>query len=163
MSTTPPRLIILIRHAEKPSDKTDPHLSAEGRRRADMLADELPELYKDEDAISVIVAAALSKDSNRCVETVTPLAEKLRLQIITQFSDKQHAELATALLGGAYAGKTVLVCWHHEKMQKLAHNLGVKDAPDALSDDVFDRLWEIRSGAGGAASLIEKQQPPVAP
>jgi broad specificity phosphatase PhoE len=161
MSKTTPRLIILIRHAEKPPGDVDPDLSADGRRRAAMLAEELPKLYTGDDKISVIVAAKRSPNSNRSVETVEPIAKALGLAIDTRFKDEQHAELAAELLGGSYAGKTILVCWHHEKMEKLARNLGIADAPKALKDDVFDRLWEIRYGDDGGATLTEKQQPLV--
>jgi phosphohistidine phosphatase SixA len=157
-NAAPPRLIILIRHAEKPDDKSDPHLSPAGRLRAAMLADQIPQLYP---ALSVIVAAAQSDNSNRCFETVEPLAKKLRLEIVTRFKDKHPEELAAALLDGSYAGKTILVCWHHEEMRDVAQDLRVGDAPKALKDDVFDRLWEILYGADGSASLVEKQQPPV--
>ena len=51
-----------------------------------------------------------------------------------------------------YAGKTVLIAWHHGTIPDLAKALGVKDPPQKWQDEVFDRVWEI-TYSNGTASL----------
>ena len=63
-----PEAILLNRHAEKPADEADVHLSPQGKKRADAL----PDLFKKSDArpdpfpaSDFIIAAKPSKRSNR--------------------------------------------------------------------------------------------------
>src|SRR5579862_5355950 len=86
-----PQQILIIRHAEKTGDKDDIHLSKAGQERAEVLyklfeaSKERPEPFPTPD---FIFAASKSKDSNRPIETVTPLAKKLKLTIIDTFDSK---------------------------------------------------------------------------
>ena len=90
-----------------------------------------------------LFAAMASKSSNRPVETITPLATALGQTIDASFDDDAYQSLADAITSKAYAGKTVLVCWHHGKMADLAQSLGVSPKPKKPSGTVFDRLWLI--------------------
>ena len=90
-----PQLILIIRHAEKTGDKADIHLSKKGVERADALSmifeksKERPDPFPTPD---VIFAASPSKDSNRPIETVTPLAKKLKkLTIGDKYTSKVTA------------------------------------------------------------------------
>jgi hypothetical protein len=49
-----------------------------------------------------------------------------------------------------YAGKTVLIAWHHGKLPALAKALGAKDVPEKWDDGVFNRVWEITYEKGVA-------------
>ena len=65
---------LLMRHAEKPEEPSDPHLSPEGEDRAKRLATWVPrQLGGPPD---FIFAAANSEESDRPVETVTPLLKQ---------------------------------------------------------------------------------------
>ncbi len=153
-----PRIILIIRHAEKPADaKTskDPDLSERGLERAKALAKVILEEFPKPD---FLFAAKASKHSNRPVETITPLAEALHEPIESPFEDKDYKQLAEALLGKPeYAGKVILIAWHHEKIPHLAEALGVKHAPKEWDGKVYDRVWEI-SYEGHKAKLRDLPQ-----
>ncbi len=42
-----------------------------------------------------------------------------------------------------YAGKVVLIAWHHGKIPQLARALGARDVPEKWNPNVFDRVWEL--------------------
>src|SRR3984957_11743875 len=81
-----PAMIFIIRHAEKPMDEKDPHLTPQGYKRAQALpslflitpgSSKLPRLPR----ANVLFAADTAKHSNRPMETITPLAATLHLKI----------------------------------------------------------------------------------
>lgn len=158
-----PKTILLIRHAEKPADDTDVHLSPEGKKRADAL----PDLFKKTDARpdpfptpEVIFATRPTKHSNRPVETVAPLAKVLKRDVNAAYADDDYPKLAEELsTKPTYAGKTVLVCWHHGNLPELAAALGATDVPQKWKDGAFDRVWVVTfDDAGKARPLVKRHQ-----
>jgi hypothetical protein len=148
----PPSKILILRHAEKPgapgedqpSDGCD--LSTRGFARAAALAYILPDRFGPSD---FLVAAAESKHSNRPIETITPLAQRLSLPIESNHPDGDYQGLADALLShDKYAGRTVVVCWHHGKIPDLAAAMGVSDPPQPWPAVAFDRVWAITFSGG---------------
>jgi broad specificity phosphatase PhoE len=136
-----PRIVLIIRHAEKPDDKSDPDLSPRGFERAGALAKAIPDHFPRPD---YLFATKRSKGSNRPVETITPLSKALQEPIETTFADDDFAQLAHEVLTHPkFDGKTVLIAWHHQKIPDLAKALGVQNAPDKWNPDVFDRVWQI--------------------
>ena len=140
----PPTTILLIRHAEKLTDgRLD--LSPTGFKRASLL----PNLFvpagvrPDLPTPQFIFATHQSPHSNRPVETVTPLATALNLPIDNTILNEDYATLATTLLGGKYAGKVVLVSWHHGTLPQLATALGAQPPYTPWPDTQFDRIWRI--------------------
>lgn len=137
----PPATILLIRHAEKLTDgRLD--LSPVGFKRASLL----PGLFGkrgDLPVPQVIFATHQSKHSNRPVETVTPLAESLHLTIDSRIANEDYAALASELLSGKYAGKVVLVAWHHGTLPALVTALGAQPPYEPWPDQQFDRVWRI--------------------
>ena len=110
-----------------------------------------------------LIATKASDKSNRPVETITPLAAALHLTIDSKYADTKDdvEQLATVLrTNPVYAGKTVLICWHHGKIPKLAQHLGVsKDkTPDPWPPDVFDWVWRIDYEKGKAKLTILPQK-----
>lgn len=154
-----PAQIILIRHAEKPADVSNPHLSPAGAQRAKKLVGFLttdPQMTKFGLPVAVF-ATHVTKDYNgqRTQETMAPLAAALKLQVQTPFLGKDYAALAKMILANpAYAGKTVVICWNHEVIPELAAALGVTPQPPKWKASVFDRVYLI-SYAGGKATLTE--------
>jgi hypothetical protein len=149
----PPATILLIRHAEKLTDgRID--LSPTGFERARLLptrfspAGARPDLPTPQ----VLFATHLSEHSNRPVQTVTPLATALHLPIDDSFSNDEYPALAAALLSGKYAGKVVLVVWHHGKIPQLASALGATPPYTPWPDTQYDRIWRI-DYANGKATL----------
>jgi hypothetical protein len=96
-----------------------------------------------------LFATRKSGTSDRPIETITPLSAALGLTINAggkqhEFSDEHYEKLAKLLLDDStYAGKVVLICWHHGKIPDLAGALGVVNPPTPWNPAVFDRVWEI--------------------
>src|SRR5690349_8361790 len=86
-----PLLVLIIRHSEKTGEDGDVHLSRKGVERSAVLdrlfiaSKDRPEPFPRPD---FIIAACNGKSSNRPVETVTQLAEKLKLSIDTTYDSK---------------------------------------------------------------------------
>lgn len=106
-----------------------------------------------------IFATQRSKNSNRPIETVTPLATALQLHIDDghEDNDEEIKEMTNAILKDtAFAGKIVLICWHHGKIPDIAKALGIAKPPK-WDGKVFDRVWQI-TYLKGKASLKDLPQ-----
>ena len=156
----PPTTILLIRHAEKLTDgRID--LSPVGFERAKAI----PQLFGGAGAAAphnlprpdFLFATHISAKSNRPVETITPLSEALGLPITSEVADKDFATLAKELLSGKYAGKVVLVAWHHGSLPAFARALGAVPPYDPWPETQFDRVWRI-DYVGGKATLADLPQ-----
>ncbi len=143
-----PAHIVLIRHAEEPSDGDDPHLSAEGRARADQFV----EFMTHDPAMirlgtpAAIFATETTKDDNgqRTQETVAPLASVLRLSVLAPYHSKDYDKLARRVLSDpSLAGKTVVICWNHEWLPQLAASFGVNPEPPKWKGKVYDQVYVI--------------------
>jgi hypothetical protein len=148
-----PATILIIRHAEKlPNGDTD--LSPAGYARAELLLKAFVPVgvRPDLPTPQYIFAATVSTHSNRSALTVVPLADALHLQINQDFEDHRYADLAAELLSGRYAGKVVLVSWHHGKIPQLATALGATPPYNPWPEQQFDRIWRI-DYVGGKATL----------
>ena len=166
-----PRQILLIRHGEKVGTTEDLHLSEAGKERAKRL----PLLFeKSEDrpeplaVPDFIFSARDTKSSHRPRETVTPLATQLKLPIDDAYRNmvspdnpkaKGAADLRDELFKNPkYAGKTILISWHHGTMPELAQTLRATDAPRKWRDAVFDRVWKITYDESGKATFANLPQ-----
>jgi len=152
----PPAAILVIRHAEKLTDgRID--LSPTGFKRADLLtslfvpAGVRPDLPTPQ----VLIAAHQSAHSNRPVQTITPLAAALHLPIDSTYMSEDYAALALSLLSGKYAGKVVLIAWHHGVLPSLVIALGAQPPYAKWPDEQFDRIWRIDYGKDGKATLTD--------
>jgi len=142
-----PRQIVLLRHGEKPghpsvdAESDGRSLSARGFARAGALA---PYLLHEFGRPHHLFATQPSKHSNRPVETITPLARALGLEINDKHPDADYERLAGHIIGNhKYAGEVVLVCWHHGKLPELTACLGGDPPQDRWPEAVFDRIWVI--------------------
>jgi hypothetical protein len=152
---TRPAQIILIRHAEKPADPDDPHLSPAGVQRAQRLVAFIttdPTMTRFGGPVAVFATEATKHDNGqRTQETVAPLARALKLPVQTPYLGKNFAALAKLILANpAYAGKTVLICWNHEEIPQLAAALGVTPQPPKWKASVFDLVYVIAYHDGRA-------------
>ena len=151
----PPATILILRHAEKLTDgRID--LSEAGFARAKVIPQlfEAPHTFPKPD---FIFATLQSAHSNRPFETIAPLAEAMHMPVNQTIGDKEYQKLADELLSGRYAGKVVLVAWHHGTLADLAVALGVSPRPAAWPDTQFDRVWQI-DYVGGKATLRDLPQ-----
>jgi hypothetical protein len=157
-----PAQVILLRHAEKPADEADVHLTARGQERAQALVTLLGRgsALTSNAPVAALYATRVTRKSRgqRTGETLAPLSQDLHLPVNTAFHSDDYAALARSVVhNSAYDGKTVIICWTHTEMAQLATALGVKPKPPAWKDKVFDRLWII-TPASSSATLREVPQ-----
>jgi hypothetical protein len=161
-----PAQIILFRHAEKPADKANPHLSDEGVRRARGLVGFFttnPVVNRFGKPVAIFATKTTKDDDGqRTQETVAPTARALKLVVQTPFLGKQYRHLAKLILGNpAYAGKTVLICWNHDVISELASDLGVSPRPPAWKGQEYDQIYVIsyRDKAATLTVMAENLRP----
>jgi hypothetical protein len=154
-----PAQIILIRHADEPTDPHDPHLSPAGVERAMRLVSFVtsdPAMTRFGPPVAVF-ATRTTRHGNgqRTQETVAPLAKALKLPVQTPFTARDFAALAKRVLGDpAYAGKTVLICWNHTEIPRLASALGVRPQPPKWKVGVYNLVYLITYHGDKAALAI---------
>ncbi len=154
--STHPARIVIIRHAEKPADERNPHLSERGRLHALEWA---KLISSPSGPLGGKVPAALfaphpteKRISIRPIETLQPLAEKSRKPVLTPFSAAEVGKLADTVRR-EYGGQDVVICWVHEFLPDLVRALGVAAVPQWKGKD-FDSVWEIEFPAGRAELRI---------
>jgi hypothetical protein len=143
-----PARVILLRHAEKPPDRSDVYLSERGRARARALAAFLttePVLGTDGQPAALFAPKATRGGHTfRACQTLEPLGERLTLSVQTPYGPGDYAALARHVLSDpALDGKAVVVCWTHDYLPALAKALGVKPKPPRWKASVYDRLWIV--------------------
>jgi hypothetical protein len=157
-----PAHIILLRHAEKPDNPADVHLSPQGQERARALVSLFGSnspLTSNAPVAALYATRVTRHDhSQRTGETLAPLAKELGLSVQTPYETSFYPLLARDVLANsAYLGKTVVICWTHHHIADLAGALGVKPKPAPWKDRTFDRLWLIKP-TGGSAGLQDLPQ-----
>lgn len=122
--------VILVRHAEKQTG-SDPELTEEGRKRAELLA----RMMKDAG-----IKAIYASEYKRTLHTVEPLAKQLNLDI-----ERYHAANSQALIDRvlkAHKGDTVLIAAHSNTIPELVRILGVKVAL-AIPDSDYSGIYLV--------------------
>lgn len=163
---TDTRMIMLIRHAEKPlhpsssphginpDGREDPHsLTVTGWIRAGALVELFAPTRGDPPAElrrpdTIYASAYAGGHSKRSMQTVTPLAARLGLQVVKRYAagDENHLTKEVSTRPGA-----TLIAWHHEALHKIPQHLGEVDPlpPDYWPPDRFDVIWTFtRDGDG---------------
>ncbi|RZA07585.1 MAG: histidine phosphatase family protein [Proteobacteria bacterium] len=157
-----PKRVLIVRHAEKPSDEEN-FLSARGRARAEAIA----ALFTAEEnerrlgSPELIFAAAPkhAHSSVRPYQTVAPLARALHLKVNLDYTKDETEELARDLLKAPeYDGKTILISWVHKEIPALAEALGATEVPAKWDGDTYDRIWKINFPRERAGDLIDLPQ-----
>jgi hypothetical protein len=164
-----PACVVVIRHGEKPKDRDAKHLSLAGEERARRLVDFLKnnsELARI-GAPQFLIATHTTEDGGglRTRETLVPLADALKVPVETPYESDHPKRLASMLLSEKmYDGKTVLICWTHERIPALIKALGIDPAPPEMGDDIYDLIYVIKYGEDKGATLqILHQDMPSAP
>lgn len=121
--------VMIIRHAENPASGRG--LSPTGEQRAKAYKDYFLKFAVDSKPMQpdVIFAANDSKHSHRPRLTVQPFAKAAKLQIETNFTSNQSAQLTDELRKNEQ-GKRILICWRHSQIPALLRALGA--TPDTL-------------------------------
>jgi broad specificity phosphatase PhoE len=116
------KTILVMRHAEKSDDPLDPHLTDAGRLRAQRLVDYIPKTFGREPKF--LIASAVSKHSQRPIETLEPIATHDGLQIDGSYADQDYGALAQYLRhSDDFDDVLTVVCWHHGNIPNLMHAL----------------------------------------
>jgi hypothetical protein len=148
-------VVMVIRHAEKPLTDGPPHgvtlegvqnansLTVVGWVRAGALAGGFayPQQRWGLPVPTAIYAASPHGDGAlRALQTIGPLANRLKLAINTTFGKGDEAKLAAELIAGRGAR---LVCWEHHAIPTLVDNLGPVSPSPAQSWDNrrYDLIW----------------------
>ncbi len=142
--------IIIFRHAEKDTSKagsqmmqSDPDLSAAGKLRAQNIVSLLD---------GTTVDAVYSTNYIRTKATVTPLAEKYKLQV--QLYDPRNQKAFADELKGM-EGKTIVVAGHSNTVPRLVNLLAGTSHPD-LDESVYDQYYIVTIKEGVASVEIKK-------
>ena len=142
-----PAQVVIIRHAEKPDSGNE--LSPQGWLRAKAL----PQFFNNNKIVNqfgipaAIYAGAPKKNdgSVRSIQTVTPYAQSLGMNIHQDFNKDQFETMVEEVLNNdSYKDRTVIICWEHNDIPEIAHLFGASDAPDKWQGGVFDRAWVIQ-------------------
>ena len=137
-----------MRHAEKDTLRTDPHLSLSVKERAQTLA------YILRDAGVVAIYAT---QYSRTQQTVQPLAEELGVHIEVVNADPQnlkgHAEALVKGVMSGHSGGVVLISSHSNLIPLIIRAFGVSAAPE-ISDDEYDNVFVVTKPTSGEAKLL---------
>jgi hypothetical protein len=156
-----PKAVILIRHAEEPKEDVN-YLSPIGHQRAQ----EMHRLFTENSKLKelgnpiVLFAAGTEKPSSsiRSIQTLTPLANFLKLTVNDSFVRDDYKALAQEILNNKnYNDKVVMLCWQHKKMPMIAELIGVAQPPKSPGNK-YDRLWLVTYDSKGKGSLVDLPQ-----
>lgn len=141
-----PKQVLIIRHAEKVNDSL-PGLSERGRERAAVLVPyflEREEVTKHKPIVAVYCQKTTTEQtSERPFRTVEPLAAALKKEV-RQFPRDEEAKMVKEILEKKeYSGGTVVICWSHDDIPKIAKSLGVDDNDAKEWKGKNDRTWAI--------------------
>jgi hypothetical protein len=152
------RMIMLIRHAEKPlhpsgsphgvdpDGRHDPHsLTVTGWIRAGALVELFAPSHGGSSAQlrrpdTIYASAHAGGHSKRSLQTVGPLAARLGLEVVKRYGAGDEAHLVKEI--SARPGAT-LIAWHHEALHGIGRHLGEVDPspPGYWPADRFDLVW----------------------
>lgn len=154
-----PARIVLMRHAEKTGDKSDPHLSSAGSARAEALTSYIPQTFGTPD---FLFAARSSKSSRRPAETLEPLAAAIGRKI-SETHDDEEFDALVAELGDdpRYAGSFCVISWRHSDIPALAAALGAPDGsyPSPWPRDLYDRILDFTFSPAGPVTVRQIDKP----
>ena len=148
--------VVIIRHGEKPADKSDggDNLSCQGQNRALQLPAVLIKKIGKPD-YTYVPALKLDKNTahSRMFQTVTPFAVKYDLTINSKYDESEPNETAKSVLK---KNGTVLMVWQHSAIPDLASALGVYNPPKWKGAD-FDSMWIVTYASGKAELTVEQE------
>jgi hypothetical protein len=137
--------IVLIRHAEKPTEGYG--LSCQGINRANALP---PVLYAKFGLPGVLyVAQGDTAQHSRMRQTITPFAKKYGLKLNSNYKVSDIKGITKNIRKQT---GTVLVVWEHKGLVDIAEQLGVKEKLKWGAND-FDSIWIITFSKKGKARL----------
>ena len=117
-----PKKIYIIRHGEKPDDEDIPDLSIQGVTRAHYLIDYWT---KQNVPNPDIIYCFRNKHGirNRSYELMTPLSEKYKIKVNSDFRDKADEKVLVDHVMSNNADKIVLICWEHKNISFIIKSI----------------------------------------
>ncbi|MEM6721924.1 MAG: hypothetical protein AAF611_21530 [Bacteroidota bacterium] len=154
-----PKEILIIRHAEKPADTSNENLSTKGYERAAALAYYLPDAFGTIDHIFA-AGAGPNSPSERPIETVTPLANRLGEKVHQKFLKDDYQAMVTHILGDdEYTNSVITIAWQHTDIEAIATAFGTKDVPTTpWPEDCFDLVWKLTYNGDQTYTLAQIPQ-----
>lgn len=157
----PPQTVYVIRHGEKPADKGDRNLIAQGWARAAMLAREAGRIFPD---LAYVFATAPAHGSPSCreIETVQPLSDLGKIPADFGFGEGQETDLAHEIYTAPiYKDRVILICWHHSRIPALLHAFGLRSKVEKPDEEEFGLVWRLTYGGEHSPALSMYSQPDV--
>jgi len=144
--------IMIIRHAEKPTKddeagilyngkQSEDSLTVKGWQRAGALAQFFRNATANIDTPTELYSCSLYNDHHalRCLETITPLADSLNIQVHTTIPRGDEAKMA--ILAKESDG-IVLICWEHSVIHLIANNIvDCELVPQDWPGERFDMVY----------------------
>jgi len=163
VASAQPARIILIRHAEKPEDPEEAHLSPAGQERAQRLVKWLSagKVLGTNGPPVLLYAPAPTRRGHgvRCLETLQPTASELHQTVFTPYPAADYASLAKEVLNNRIArGKNVVICWIHDYLPAFATSLGVKKMPGKWKSSDFESAYVITFPKGKAKLEMTREK-----
>lgn len=147
----PKRVLIVLRHGEKPSSKSDHTLNAAGRERAEELADLFTSgRYRDLGLWMPdrLIASKGNTPSMRPLQTLQPLQRDTGLPLQSRYDfETQELEVGRWL---AQRLDVTMVCGEHSALVNVCRAFGVitPKLPKAWDSKRFDMFWVFTSDDG---------------
>ncbi|MDB5221904.1 MAG: histidine phosphatase family protein [Chitinophagaceae bacterium] len=143
--------IYIVRHAEKSTEPAnDPHLSIEGKLRAEVLKF----LLKDKN-----IKAIFSTERARNVETATPLSGLINIPIQYYGNDTLPAFLQRAV----NLKKNSLIVGHSNTTVTMINSFDLPHTITNIADDDYDNMFIIKVKKGKAIKIYERVYGAVSP
>ena len=159
--TSVPEIVMFVRHGEKPGQGSPPHgvnhhgepdehsLSVRGWTRAGALAG----LFAHAPAKShphivqpgrvFATRPTHEAKSKREKYTATPVAERLKVNVVDSYAHGDEKDLAKEVLGQS---EPTLIVWHHGTLSKLVRHFPIAnmdDVPKHWPEERFDLIWVL--------------------
>jgi hypothetical protein len=167
-AAAPARVIMIIRHGEKPGDTPGRGIAASGRPDKHSLtprgwsrARSLTTLFTADPAAdtahlpapgAIYAAGATGGGTGqRTRETVGPLSSRLNVPVNTVYGKGQESALVRTAIAQAERGKPVLICWQHGEIPAIASKLKVvgQQPPRYWPDSRYDVVWKFTETPDG--------------
>jgi broad specificity phosphatase PhoE len=141
----PVTTVILVRHAEKKIEPSNPDvtLSPEGEARAQELARVLG---------ASGVTAIYASQYTRTQQTAKPLADRLSLQI-TKIDSKDSAEVVRQIKS-QHAGGVVFLAGHNNTVPAIIGGLGGGTLP-TIPEDEYDNMFVVTISGFGRVKVVK--------
>jgi len=138
-----PNNIYLVRHAEKSAEPAnDPHLTIEGKQRAETLKD----LLKNKN-----INAIFSTQTNRTIQTTTPLGRLINIPIQHYGNDPLPGFLQSVIS----SKKNVLIVGHSNTLIPMIESLHLPHKIKNIGDNDYANLFIIKVKEGKAIKITE--------